>query len=114
MTYANSIPGIQSLGKFVQLISGPSGFLTVRYKSVVGSAYAEEDGAGFPSKDFPLPDKEEVNPNPEIPEEEEYLPDEEEVPVEEPQKEIEDPSFPGKGDDLPPIEEEEFPKTDPV
>ncbi|WPR73304.1 hypothetical protein [Algoriphagus sp. NG3] len=116
MTNANSIPELHSLGRFVQFLAGPSTLLTTYSsdKLVFSQADKDDDGGIPPTEDFPLPDREEVNPNPEIPDEEEYLPDEEVVPVEEPQKEIEDPSFPGKGDDLPPIKEEEFPKTDPV
>ena len=113
---SNSIPPIQSLGRFVRFVINPAGFLAfVSYnRNAIAHSVAEEKPLP-PAEDFPLPDKQEVNPNPEIPEEEEYLPDEQEVPVEEPPKEIEeDPYFPRKGDGLPPEKEEEFPRTDPV
>ena len=113
---SNLIPPIQSLGKFVQFVINPASFLAyVTNNGIASSSVKVESKPIFPDEPFPIPDKEEINPNPEIPEEEEYLPDEQEVPVEEPPKEIEeDPYFPRKGDGLPPGKEEEFPKTDPV
>lgn len=120
MTYADPIPEIQSLGRFIQFLAAPTALLGSLSKSRILSAQPDEDEDGDedepipPAEDFPLPDGDEINPNREVPEEEEYLPDEEEVPVEEPPGEIDDPSFPGKGDELPPGKEEEFPKTDPL
>jgi hypothetical protein len=74
---------------------------------------SHSNGITPPSKDIPLPDEDEIFPNREVPEEEEYLPDEKEVVIEEPPKETEVPYFPGKGDDFPLKEEEEFPQSDP-
>lgn len=116
MTYADPIPEIQSLGRFIQFLAAPTALLGSLSRSRMVSSHPDEDEDGPipPAEDFPLPDGDEINPNREIPEEEEYLPDEEEVPVEKPPKEIEeDPYFPRKGEGLPPNKEEEFPKTDP-
>ncbi|MEB2774299.1 hypothetical protein SYJ56_03225 [Algoriphagus sp. D3-2-R+10] len=108
-----SISEIQYLGQFVHFISGYTGSVTSYSKQFLNSALPDEDGPAFPSDEIPLQDGDEINLNRDIPEEEEYLPDEEEVPVQEPLKEIEDPYFPEKSDGLPPIKEDEFPKTDP-
>lgn len=70
---------------------------------------------GSPAKEFPLPEKrEEITPNPKLPEEEEYLPDEEEIDEEtRKRKEIEEPNDPRRKQQFPPKTEPESPQEKP-
>jgi|GEM_PF-4792838 len=112
MTHFHSIPRVDGLQANNNESEEATGF---QDSSSAQPDYpnGNDDGVTPPSKDIPLPDEDEIFPNRDVPEEEEYLPDEKEVVIEEPPKETGEPYFPGKGDDFPIEEEEEFPQSDP-